>query len=57
MSTDNNTKLGRWMEEYKCGCTNVLESKADAVGYCPKHGDCLRHLYKLREWLPVGLAK
>lgn len=28
-----------WLEEYRCGCTNVVERKADLPGYCPKHGE------------------
>lgn len=48
--------LGRWLEEYKCGCSNVTAIKREALGYCPRHGEDRRNLYKLTEPVKVGMS-
>ena len=30
---------GRYLEEYKCGCSQVEKLKRDLLGYCKYHGD------------------
>jgi hypothetical protein len=37
-----------WLEEYeRCGCSNVTNTKAEALGYCPRHGTDRRRITKL----------
>jgi hypothetical protein len=45
--------LNEWYEEYeKCGCVSPVERrKVDLPGYCPKHGNSRRVLYK--NYVPV----
>lgn len=40
--------LNEWSEEYeKCGCVSpTVDRKVDLTGYCPKHGNSRRNLYK-----------
>lgn len=39
--------MNGWFEEYGCGCmSNVVRRKADLLGYCGKHGDSRRNLYR-----------
>lgn len=49
--------VGAWMEEYKCGCSNVTALKNEALGYCPIHGEDKRHIYRLTEPVAVGYTK
>lgn len=48
---------GRWLEEFRCGCSNVTQLKGDRVGYCPTHGDNAIRIYKLVEPVEIGLSK
>jgi hypothetical protein len=42
--------FGKWMEEYKCGCSNVVRVKSELPGYCPIHGEDRKGIiYKLEE--------
>jgi hypothetical protein len=37
-----------WLEEYRnCGCSNVTEKKAEALGYCPIHGTDRQRITKV----------
>lgn len=46
-----------WMEEYaNCGCTNVTVTRAEAVGYCPRHLTPKRRITKLPGTLDLGYA-
>lgn len=36
-----------WLAEYKCGCSEDSNRKADLLHYCGKHGDCRLRLTKL----------
>ena len=47
-----------WLEEYAhCGCSNVTETKREAIGYCPKHGcDRLRITMIPNDGIELGLA-
>ena len=47
---------GRWLEEYRCGCSNVTTTKKDALGHCPMHGTDSRHVIKLTAPVEVGYA-
>ena len=38
----------KWTEEFSCGCTHSTRKKRDLVGYCARHGNDVRNLYK--EW-------
>ena len=39
--------LNEWFEEYSCGCASpTVDRKVDLPGYCPKHGNERRNLYK-----------
>lgn len=49
--------FGIWLEEFKCGCSNVTATKREALGYCPIHGEDKRHSYKLVEPVKVGMPK
>lgn len=49
--------VGVWLEEFKCGCSNVTATKKEALGYCPKHGEDKRHSYKLVEPIKIGLSE
>lgn len=53
---DKTTELGRWMEEYPCGCSNVTKSKAERLGYCPIHGVDAIRIYRLLEAVKAGLS-
>lgn len=47
-----------YIEEYGCGCTNLLDFKNEAVGYCPTHGEDALRIYKIAdEGDERGLAK
>lgn len=36
-----------WFEEYACGCMSVaVARKRDLVGYCGRHGDGRRNVYR-----------
>ncbi len=48
---------GTWLEEYKCGCTNVTATKREALGYCPDHGEDRRRITKLLNPIEKGLAR
>lgn len=49
-----------WFEEYRCGCVSpMVTAKRDLPGYCPRHGDNRRELFRewrLRRGRGVGLA-
>ena len=32
----------QWMQEFKCGCTDVQDKKKELLGYCGTHGDDAR---------------
>lgn len=37
-----------WFDEYRCGCVSeVVRFKRELTGYCGKHGDNRRHVYRL----------
>jgi hypothetical protein len=39
--------LNKWFEEYSCGCVSpVVDLKRDLTGYCPRHGNSRRGLFK-----------
>ena len=43
----NRTKQA-WLEEYcVCGCTFMAWTKGELLGYCQKHGNSRRNVYKL----------
>lgn len=48
--------MGTWLEEYKCGCSNVTKFKNEALKYCPRHGADKIRIYKLHEAVKVGLS-
>lgn len=63
MSIDQHVKnLKRnpgWLEEYKCGCSNVQRYKRELTGYCPQHGESRRYppsRYPLDEEDTIGLS-
>lgn len=29
----------QWMQEFKCGCTDVQDKRQQLLGYCGTHGD------------------
>ncbi len=36
-----------WFEEYRCGCiSDVTRVRRDLPGYCPKHGDNRRGMFR-----------
>ncbi len=37
-----------WMEEFKCGCTNVVRFRSECFDYCPTHGQDRRHLHRIK---------
>jgi len=45
-----------WLEEFKCGCTNVIKTKREALGYCPVHGQDRRRIILIRKKLGNGYA-
>lgn len=36
-----------WLQEFKCGCSQMERSRQDLTGYCNKHGDDVRRTTKL----------
>lgn len=37
----------KWTEEYRCGCVSEsVDRKKDLLGYCGKHGDSRRSVYR-----------
>lgn len=46
--------VGKWLKEYKCGCLHVTATRKEALGYCAKHGEDRRHIYKLDEAVAIG---
>jgi hypothetical protein len=49
-------KMGRWLAEYRCGCTNVQQKKGELLEYCGKHGENRRLVVKLPQETECGLA-
>jgi hypothetical protein len=47
---------GKWLAEYKCGCTDVAVRKSDLLEYCEKHGENRLRIYKLVRKTETGLA-
>lgn len=38
-----------WWEEYRCGCVSpVTPRKRDLLGYCSKHGESKRSVWRAR---------
>jgi len=37
-----------WIEEYHCGCSSSAEIKKYLLGYCSKHGDSIKRIYKIQ---------
>lgn len=37
---------GQYWEEYSCGCVSPKSSKKNLLGYCSRHGNDRRALYK-----------
>jgi hypothetical protein len=48
---------GRWLAEYRCGCTSVEKLKRDLLDYCALHGDSLRHIHRLPTETETGHAR
>ncbi len=38
--------MSYWVEEYGCGCVSDSPTKKRLLGYCAKHGDSRRNLFK-----------
>lgn len=38
---------GYWIEEYLCGCSADVSTRAEALGYCALHGADRRHLHRV----------
>ena len=38
-----------WLEEFKCGCSNIVKVRKDAIGYCPIHGEDRRRITHVPE--------
>jgi len=51
-----NPAIGRWLEEDRCGCSFVAKTKGELIGYCGKHGENRRNIYRLPEATQCGLS-
>ncbi|MDF3052609.1 MAG: hypothetical protein K0S19_714 [Geminicoccaceae bacterium] len=47
-----------WFEEYGCGCVSeVVSRKADLPGYCGRHGDDRRGVFRARGEMAVQVER
>ena len=49
-------EMGRWLAEYRCGCTLVRPLRRELLEYCGKHGENRRLVVKLLSETECGLA-
>ena len=55
---ETKTQRWRWLEEFtRCGCTNVVKRKKDALGYCPIHGTDRVRITKVPSGMTLGYVK
>lgn len=47
-NTSSRVKVSEYFEEYGCGCVSAYEErKKDLLGYCYKHGDSRRTVFRV----------